>query len=215
MHQSSMKKMATFLEKYLSHARNEKLDIVDLGSQDVNGSYRDIFANSNWIYRGMDMAPGKNVDIVLRDPYHWREIKSNTVDVLISGQAFEHIEFFWLTMLEIRRILKPNGLCCIIAPSAGSEHRYPVDCWRFYPDGFSALGKYAGMEILEVSTQWVKDPTYNDSSNEWQDTMLVCKKKKQTIGKELRRWISMILIHRGLLLCAGGMGISKSADRQS
>ena len=76
----------------------------------------------------MDMTPGKNVDIVLPSPYRWRGIESNSVDVLISGQAFEHIEFFWITMLEIARVLKPGGLCCIIAPSGGAEHKYPVDC---------------------------------------------------------------------------------------
>ena len=203
MHQSSMTKMSLFQEKYLGHARNKRLEIVDLGSQDVNGSYRDIFDNSKWNYRGVDMAPGRNVDIVLENPYRWREIKSGTVDVLISGQAFEHIEFFWLTMLEIRRILRPDGLCCLVAPSAGSEHRYPVDCWRFYPDGFAALAKYAGMGVLEVATQWEKNPVYTDSSNEWHDTMLVCKKKKQSIANELRRWIGTLLIQKGLLLSGG------------
>ena len=29
------------------------------------------------------------------------------------------------------------------APSRGPEHRYPNDCWRFYPDGYRALAKYA------------------------------------------------------------------------
>ena len=32
------------------------------------------------------------------------------------------------------RVLVPGGLACIIAPGAQGVHRFPVDCWRFYPD---------------------------------------------------------------------------------
>ena len=175
MHKSSMDKMLAFRKKYLDSKKNDPLLILDLGSLDVNGSYREYFDISPWTYRGIDMAAGKNVDIVLKNPYNWREIKSNSADVLISGQAFEHIEFFWITMLEIARVLKPGGLCCIIAPSGGYEHRYPVDCWRFYPDGFSALAKFAQLDVLEVKTQW-KSQGYTDGSDDWRDSMIVCRK---------------------------------------
>ena len=130
MHKSSLDKMLAFRKKYLDSKKNEALLILDLGSLDVNGSYREYFDVFSWTYSGIDMAPGNNVDIVLKNPYNWREIKSNSVDVLISGQAFEHIEFCWITMLEIARVLRPGGMCCIIAPSGGPEHRYPVEPWE-------------------------------------------------------------------------------------
>lgn len=176
MHQSSVDKMLDFRNKYLNGKKNEPLKILDLGSLDVNGSYREYFDISPWTYRGMDLTRGKNVDIVLKNPYYWRNIKSNTADVLISGQAFEHIEFYWITMTEIARVLRPGGLCCIIAPSGGHEHRFPVDCWRFYPDGFAALARFVRFEVLEVFTQWESDSRYNEQSNVWRDTVLVCKK---------------------------------------
>jgi hypothetical protein len=175
VHQSSLDKMLAFKKKYLEGRENEPLFIFDLGSFDVNGSYRGYFDVSSWTYRGIDMAAGKNVDIVLQDPYHWREIKSGSADVVISGQAFEHIEFFWLTMLEIARILKPEGICCLIAPSGGPEHRYPVDCWRYYPDGFAALARFASLEVSEIYSQ-NGTTGYSDGSDMWQDTVLVCRK---------------------------------------
>lgn len=46
-------------------------------------------------------------------------------------------------LLEIIRILKPNGLLYLNAPTTGSFHRFPVDCWRFYPDSGSALVRWA------------------------------------------------------------------------
>ncbi|MDQ6912605.1 MAG: class I SAM-dependent methyltransferase [Verrucomicrobiota bacterium] len=139
MHQSSYDRMAEFCRDYLGTRRDQPLTIVDRGSCDYNGSYRPIFAQPPWRYVGVDLSAGKNVDIVLRDPYRWHELKTESVDVLVSGQTFEHAEFFWETMLEIARVLKPHGLCCIIAPATGHERRVPLDCWRFFTDGFPQL----------------------------------------------------------------------------
>lgn len=177
MHQSSLDKMRAFRNEYLKGRENERLTIVDLGSCDVNdsGSYKHLFDSENWNYIGVDVSPGKNVDIVLKNPYSWEEIQSNFVDVLISGQAFEHIEYFWITMLEISRVLKPDGICCIIAPSSGPEHRYPVDCWRFYPDGFRALALFAKLDVISVKTQW-ENLSYSDGSDDFHDSMLICRK---------------------------------------
>ena len=124
MHASSYDRMAEFCNDYLAARKDEPLTIVDLGSCDYNGSYRPIFARKPWRYLGVDLAPGKNVDLVLREAYHWRELQSESVDVLVSGQTFEHTEFFWETILEITRVLKPGGICCIIAPASGPEHRF-------------------------------------------------------------------------------------------
>jgi SAM-dependent methyltransferase len=180
MHQSSYEKMEAFVDNYLKPKKNEYLIILDLGSQDVNGSYKPLFSLSKWKYIGLDVSEGKNVDIVIPDPYSWSGIGSNYADVIISGQTFEHIEYIWLTMDEIFRVLKPGGICCIIAPSSGAEHKYPTDCWRIYPDGFKALAKYAGLEILDVFTQW-ENRTYSDGSNNWHDSVIICRKPEKNL----------------------------------
>lgn len=182
MHLSSMDKMRYFRERYLRDSEDRDLTIFDLGSRAIGGSYREIFSVPKWTYVGADLTEGENVDLILSDPYNWLEVDSRSVDVLISGQTFEHIEFFWVAIREIVRILKPGGLCCIIAPSSGPEHRYPVDCWRFYPDGFRALGRYAGLELLEVETQWEPEG-YNDGSEMWKDTFFVGRKPERTSQK--------------------------------
>ena len=194
MHQSSYEKMILFKQKYLSSFIGKEMKILDFGSQDINGAYRPVFEEPGWIYRGVDMVEGKNVDIILHDPYRWREIKSNSYDVFISGQAFEHIEYFWLTMLEAVRVLRERGLCCIIAPSGGPEHRYPVDCYRFYRDGMAALANYAGMESLEAFTDWEPEDRYNDGSEEWKDSLLVARKKHEGfMNKCIRGWHHLAL----------------------
>jgi len=199
MHESSMIKMQTFKDTYLSGRQDHPLTILDLGSMDVNGSYKPIFTHDTWTYVGVDREPGNNVDVVLHDPYRWQEIKSASIDVVISGQAFEHIEYFWITMLEIARVLRPQGICCILAPSSGPEHRYPVDCWRFYPDGFAALSRFAGLDVLMAHTQW-EDLGYADGSDQWHDSMLVCRKSQQARWRTYKAGFKRYLRHQALRL---------------
>jgi len=193
MHTSSMDKMKVFRDNYLMSMSNQELVIFDIGSQVVHQHecYKSLFSDQpKWKYVGVDMVAGNNVDIVLSDTYDWSQIPSNSVDVVISGQAFEHIEFFWVSMIEIARILKPNGIVCVIAPSSGFEHRYPVDCWRFYPDGFRALAKFAHLEVLESYTQWEDSPIYDEGTNCWHDSVLIAKKaKKFGIRETFRGWL--------------------------
>jgi hypothetical protein len=195
MHTSSLDNMRAFIEKYLD--RNSDCRILDVGSQEVpgevNGSYRRLFCDdsqSPWKYVGADMVQGNNVDIVLKNVYRWREIPSKSFDVVICGQVFEHAEYFWLTALEINRVLKPGGLCCIIAPSGGSEHRFPTDCYRFYPDGMRAVARYAGLEVLEVYAQWNRK-LYPQMDPEWRDCVLIAK-KNMTSSKSFA-WKTMFM----------------------
>jgi SAM-dependent methyltransferase len=183
MHKTSMYNMMQFVQNYLSEFTNNELSILDIGSQDVNGSYRHLFSNPKWKYTGLDIVAGKNVDIVVRDICRWKEIKSRSFDVVISGQALEHVEFFWIMMLEISRVLKNDGLLCLIVPSSGPEHRYPQDCWRFFPDGLRTLAKYSFLETLEAYNR--EDLVIDGEPDEWKDSVLIAKKTKYSPGKRL------------------------------
>jgi hypothetical protein len=58
---------------------------------------------------------------------------------------------FWLVFLEALRILRPNGILYLNAPSNGDFHRYPIDAWRFYPDSGRALaawGRRSGFNTI-------------------------------------------------------------------
>jgi SAM-dependent methyltransferase len=171
MHDSSYEKMEAFVRIHLAASRGIALDIIDFGSQTVDDqprSYRNLFDDPSWSYRGLDIEHGANVDVVVANPYHWTEIPSDSVDVVVSGQAFEHVEYVWASMFEIARVLKPGGVAAIIAPSNGVEHRYPVDCWRFYRDGFVALASWVDCEVLDVFTDWNRAV--------WADSVLIARK---------------------------------------
>lgn len=116
MHPSSMKNMKDFRDKYL--VGRSGLDILDVGSRDVCGTYREVFKEHKYV--GFDIVLGRNVDIT-----QWEDVKDNSYDVVISGQAFEHIEHDFEVMREIERVMKPGAYCCIIAPSKGPKHCLP------------------------------------------------------------------------------------------
>ena len=184
MHQSSYEKMRAFRTRYLAAKASEPLEILDVGAMDVNGSYRPLFDEPAWHYRGADLEAGRNVDLVLKDPYYFDGMRTNSLDVLVSGQALEHMPHFWLFFLEVFRCLKPGGLCCVIAPSGGYEHRYPVDCWRFYPDGMRTAAEYARLDVLEVHTDWKPAADYSDDSAAWQDSVLIARKPLMSSWRE-------------------------------
>jgi len=182
LHISSYEHMQDLAARYLD--RDRALSIVDIGAADVNGSYRPLFDHPGWRYTGVDLEAGAGVDVVLSSPYRL-PMATRSTDVVISGQAFEHIEYFWMTWLEMLRVLKPGGHVFLIAPSRGYEHRYPQDCWRFYPDAWRALAKFGACELLEVHTDW--GAHHDPSSSDWGDTVGVFRKPPMRWYDRFRR----------------------------
>jgi SAM-dependent methyltransferase len=177
MHDSSILRMQWFVENYASKICQDKVKILDVGSYDVNGSYKPLFSDPKYVYTGMDMESGPNVDLVLTNPYDWSEIETDSYDIVISGQAFEHIEFFWKTMEEMTRVLRQEGLLCIIAPNGFKEHRYPVDCYRFFTDGMVALARYVSIEPIHAHTNCAPGENLTEwYSEEDADSMLIARK---------------------------------------
>jgi SAM-dependent methyltransferase len=134
-----------FFELYGSHSIRT---VVELGSQDVNGSLRD-HCPPGVHYIGLDVIPARGVDLVV-DPEGHLPLATDAVDVVVTSSALEHDVCFWETFLELIRILRPGGLLYVNAPSNGVFHRYPVDCWRFYPDAGLALVRWAARRGLAV-----------------------------------------------------------------
>lgn len=168
--------MKFFKDYYLDYEK--KLSILDIGAGTENlenGSYKPLFDSPNWKYYGLDMENGPNVDFVPKDIYNWNEIENESFDVIISGQVFEHIEFPWKTMKQIEKKLKPQGICCIIAPSSGPIHKAPKDCYRYNPDGLIALAKYVKFNVLNCS---ITNVTLSDYP--WYDCVLIAEKSGNT-----------------------------------
>jgi SAM-dependent methyltransferase len=179
MHGESYNVMKSLIQNYLN--KSDKISILDVGSYDLNGSYRDIFDNPSWDYKGLDLEDGPNVDIVTEELYSW-PLSDESFDVVISGQCLEHTEAPWRWIKEVARVCKTGGKVFIIAPWGWPEHRHPVDCWRIFPDGMKYLLNDAGFDVVYC------DMGYANASQNLGDTWGVGIKKpapKQTFLKKL------------------------------
>jgi SAM-dependent methyltransferase len=145
MHDTAYGHGRLFFEQYWSDAFQK---VVELGSQDVNGSLRD-HCPPKAQYIGLDMVAAKGVDLVVAQGESL-PIASGSVDVVVTSSAFEHDTCFWDTFLELVRILRPGGLLYVNAPSNHHFHRYPLDCWRFYPDAGIALVRWAERRAMPI-----------------------------------------------------------------
>jgi predicted SAM-dependent methyltransferase len=171
MHPTSYNAMSLLLNKigsFKAQQTEAKLSILDVGSRIAEvdqTSYKTLVQAKGWNYLGLDIEQGINVDVVCESPYKF-PLEDSSVDMVISGQVFEHVEFPWETIKEIHRVLRPDGIAIIIAPSSGQEHRYPFDCYRYYPDGMIALGKWAGFKSTLAQSNWDETKIF-----EWGDTI--------------------------------------------
>lgn len=139
MHPSALLHARHFFETYAGAFRDSPraARVLEIGSKSYNGGLRDVCPA--WLgYIGADMEPGDGVDLVLQDPYTL-PLADASVDIVVSSSCLEHSEMFWVVFLEVMRVLAPHGLLYLNVPSNGDFHRFPVDCWRFYPDSGRAL----------------------------------------------------------------------------
>lgn len=164
MHPTAKENLTSFFKTY---CKEEKLKVLEIGSRSY-GFNKNEYLPTNVEYIGLDLVPGGNVDVVIDDPYTY-PLDSNSIDIVISTSVFEHTDFFWLSVLEIMRVLKPNGLFYMNAPSNGCIHRFPRDSWRFYPDAGMSLKDWINRNggnsiVLESYTDYQQENhiTFND-----------------------------------------------------
>jgi hypothetical protein len=147
MHPGSMNAMRIFAETL---PKDKPLRIADIGSYDLNGTYRSLFANPAWSYTGYDIVEGPNVDKVCQTDQDWLLEGRGQYDVVISGQVLEHVEMPWVWIHTIASLIREGGECCIIAPNVWMFHEFPKDCWRVWPDGLRALFKWGGLDCYNA-----------------------------------------------------------------
>ncbi len=132
------------MDNILSSCRlSGELNVLDVGSYDVNGNYRGHVERRGWKYTGLDISAGPNVDVVSPDPYDF-SVPADSFDIVMSGSTMEHVEAIWLWVPALVRVLKPGGMLAIVTHWQFPEHRYPVDCWRIMPDGMRYLFDQTG-----------------------------------------------------------------------
>ncbi len=98
--------------------KDDRMEVLDFGSLDVNGNNRFLFFNYN--YTGVDIGEGPNVDVVSRA----HEFSSDILyDVVMSTEMLEHDMHWKESLINMESLLKPNGMMLITCASTGRpEH---------------------------------------------------------------------------------------------
>ena len=95
-----------------------KVDVLDVGSLDINGNNRYLF--ENYKYTGVDIGPGKNVDVVSKG-HEYNPGKQ--FDVVISTECFEHDMYWEQTIANCIQLTKSGGIFLFTCATEGRpEH---------------------------------------------------------------------------------------------
>jgi SAM-dependent methyltransferase len=119
-HIDQLKFIKEFKESYIINNFNKDINVLEIGSLDVNGNIRNLFDFTNE-YTGIDLEKGPNVDLVLNGT-NIDELNKN-FDIIISCECFEHAKDWKLIFEKMCQISKPNSFIVISVASTGRvEH---------------------------------------------------------------------------------------------
>lgn len=118
--------------------------VVEIGSYNVNGSVRPLFADCAQ-YVGIDVRPGRDVDLVW-DGIAPLELPAGTVDIVVSAETLEHAADPQGLISHAATLLRPGGWLIL---TAASHRRAPHSC-----DGYDVIPPgehYQGITPSELS----------------------------------------------------------------
>jgi SAM-dependent methyltransferase len=125
-------------DSFPEHFTHQK--VLDAGSLDINGSNKDLF-DETCEYLGVDVALGKNVDIV--STIHEISLPDESFDVVVSTECFEHDQYYQESLKNIARLLKPGGLFFF---SCASTDRPEHGTARCHPDSSPLTAQMKGWQ---------------------------------------------------------------------
>ena len=104
------------------NATADPVDVIEIGSRDINGSVRRLFPRATWL--GMDLHDGPAVDVVC-DAVEY--IPSRLYDVSVCLEVLEHAER-WAELVErLHDWLRPGGRTIITCAGPGREPHSHID----------------------------------------------------------------------------------------
>ena len=125
-------------ESVITHLDVTGRDVLEVGSQDVNGSIRPyVEALRPHTYFGVDLQNGPGVDECVpaerlvdylgRDCYH----------LVISTEMLEHAKDWRAAVWNMMVVTEPGGVMVVTTRSPGfPRHDWPGDYWRFALEDF-------------------------------------------------------------------------------
>lgn len=118
--------------------------VLEIGSLDINGSIRDLFKGCD--HTGLDLGPGKGVDLVC--PGQDYAAPGQSFDVVVSCEAMEHDPYWRDTLANALRLLNPRGMFILSCASHGRLRHGTTD--RTPADSPFTNSYYRNLEADEI-----------------------------------------------------------------
>lgn len=98
---------------------------------------------------GSDFDAGLDVDVVA-DVHKLSDVfGENRFDAIVSCSVFEHVQYPWVAVVELCRVLKQGGLVFVQTHQAFPLHAYPFDYWRFSTGALKTLfSEQVGFRVI-------------------------------------------------------------------
>jgi len=141
-------------QKYATDHFKNVTKVLEVGAAGFPSEYAKCINTDGIEWHTLDIGDGFNnasnqnpLHILSKDEYHY-PIENNSFDIVLAGNVIEHVKDIWKWMDELARITRKDGKVIIICPVSWVFHEAPVDCWRIYPDGMSALMAKSGLNVV-------------------------------------------------------------------
>jgi SAM-dependent methyltransferase len=131
--------------------------VLEVGSRFVNGSVRPLIERfcKPREYVGVDVEPGKYVDVVLPAERLVDYFGPESFDVVVSTEVIEHVLDWRLVINNMKVVLRRGSFIYLTTRSKGFPyHAYPHDHWRYEPSDMVRIFRDFKMMRLEVDWEY-------------------------------------------------------------
>ena len=126
----------TYLKRFIPSVSGP---ILEVGSKDYGStsSFREFYSGREYI--GIDMEPGKNVDLVIDLTEGVGGLQKNYFALGICCSVLEHVRKPWVFAEHLASVLRADGALYMSVPWVWRYHAYPDDYFRFSWRGIMEL----------------------------------------------------------------------------
>jgi SAM-dependent methyltransferase len=145
-------------ENFCLSSEIENKEIIEVGSYNVNGSFRDILMKMKPLsYIGVDIVKGPYVDEICNICELNTKFKDKQFDVVVCTEVIEHVNDWRSAIINLINITKVGGIMLLTSRSKGfGIHNFPGDYWRYEIEDIEYIFKE--WEILQLCNDLFKNP---------------------------------------------------------
>lgn len=148
---NSYQRTALFCQKMAEKYDKNNSTLLDVGAGSLPN--RKYFKNISYLSQDVVQNKKRSIKYVCDINEGITEIKSSTIDFILSTQVLEHIREPHKVFKEFNRLLKVNGRVFLTTNMCYEEHMIPYDYFRYTKYGLRYLAESSGFEVESIKPQ--------------------------------------------------------------